>query len=157
MARVKLDKIDRKILRNLQKDGRMSNVDLAKDVGISAPPCLRRVRALEDQGLINGYHANINNRALGYGVTVFAHVKLENHSDKELKKFEEKIMKLDRVRECWMLTGDTDFLLKIVAKNWDDYQDFFNETLMAIDGVTGVRSSLSIRSSKELPGVPIDE
>ena len=156
MPRIKLDKIDRKILDNLQKNGRMSNVDLAKEAGISAPPCLRRVRALEEAGLIKSYHARVDNKALGYGVTVFAKVKLENHADTELKAFEDACMNWDCVRECWMLTGDTDFLLKIVARDWDDYQQFLTNQLTALQNVSGVKSSLSIRASKEDTGVPID-
>ncbi|MAM34434.1 MAG: AsnC family transcriptional regulator [Micavibrio sp.] len=156
MSRTKLDKIDRKILKNLQDNGRMTNVDLAKNAGISAPPCLRRVRVLEENGLIKGYHARINHNALGYGVTVFAQVKLENHGDSELKKFEQRAQDWDRVRECWMLTGETDFLLKIVAKDWDDYQSFLTDELTALPNVSGVKSSLSIRATKEKPGVPIE-
>ncbi len=157
MTRAKLDKIDRNILKNLQNRGRMTNVDLAKEVGISAPPCLRRVRVLEENDLIKGYHARVNQRALGYGVTIFAHVKLENHSDKELAAFEKQAEEWERIRECWMLTGETDFLLKVVAKNWDDYHEFLTNELMALANIAGVKSSLSIRASKELPGVPIEE
>ena len=156
MPRIKLDKIDRKILDNLQKDGRMSNVDLAKEAGISAPPCLRRVRALEDAGLIKSYHARVDNKALGYGVTIFAKVKLESHADTDLSAFEAACAGWDCVRECWMLTGDTDFLLKIVARDWDDYQQFLTSPLTASPNVSSVKSSLSIRASKEEPGVPID-
>lgn len=135
----------------------MTNVDLAKSAGISAPPCLRRVRVLEDHGLIRGYHADIDHAAMGWGVTVFAQVKLVAHGDNELKKFEEKVSSWERVRECWMLTGETDFLLKVVAKNWDDYQLFLTNELTALPNVSGVKSSLSIRASKDLPGVPIDD
>ena len=115
MKRVKLDKIDRKILSNLQDDGRITNVELAKEAGISAPPCLRRVRALEDNGFIKGYHAKVDPVALGYGVTVFAQVKLVSQAEADLKKFEEMINNWEMVRECHMLAGETDFLIKIVA------------------------------------------
>ncbi|MBL4589811.1 MAG: Lrp/AsnC family transcriptional regulator [Alphaproteobacteria bacterium] len=156
MARIKLDKIDRKILANLQNSGRMTNVDLAKEAGISAPPCLRRVRALEDAGFIKSYHARLDNKALGYGVTIFAKVKLESHADTELKAFEKACADWDCVRECWMLTGDTDFLLKIVARDWDDYQQFLTNQLTASPNISGVKSSLSIRASKEETGIPVD-
>lgn len=156
MARIKLDLIDRKILDNLQKNGRMSNVALAKSAGISAPPCLRRVRALEDAGLIRSYHARVDNKALGYGVTIFAKVRLESHADTDLKAFEAACSGWDCVRECWMLTGDTDFLLKIVARDWDDYQMFLTNQLTAAANVSAVKSSLSIRASKNEAGVPID-
>lgn len=156
MARVKLDKIDKKILNNLQNHGRMTNVQLASLAGISAPPCLRRVRALEDGGLIQGYHAVLDSAAMGYAVTVFAQVKLETHSDKDLVAFEEMVNDWDRVRECHMLAGEVDFLLKIAAKDWDDYQKFLTTELTASVNVSSVRSSLTIRQSKAKPGVPID-
>ena len=152
----KLDRIDKKILMNLQANGRMSNVELAKDVGISAPPCLRRVRALEKSGHIKSYHARIDPSTLGYGVTVFAMVKLTSQAEKDLEAFESQIQKWDMVRECHMLAGDVDFILKIVAKDWDSYQEFLTNHLTAADNVTSVKSSLGIRSSKDAPGVPIE-
>ena len=156
MKRVKLDKIDKKILKNLQDDGRITNVELAKSAGISAPPCLRRVRALEEAGYIMGYHAQIDPQVLGYGVTVFAQVKLVSQAETDLKQFEDLIASWDVVRECWMLAGETDFLLKIVAHDWDAYQHFLTEKLTAAPNVTSVKSSLAIRASKQQPGVPID-
>ncbi len=156
MKRNKLDKIDQKILRNLQRDGRITNVELAKLAGISAPPCLRRVRALEDSGYIKGYHARVNPQMLGYGVTVFANVKLVSQAEADLKKFEDRVKTWPRVRECFMLAGETDFLLKIVAHDWDDYQKFLTEELTAAPNVTSVKSSLAIRAAKEEAGVPIE-
>lgn len=156
MKRIKLDKIDRKILKNLQDDGRITNVELAKLAGISAPPCLRRVRALEDAGFIKGYHAKIDPHILGYGVTVFAQVKLVSQAENDLHKFEALIKSWPLVRECWMLAGETDFLIKVVAKDWDDYHRFLTEELTATPNVTSVKSSLAIRASKEEPGVPIE-
>jgi len=156
MRRVKLDKIDRKILFHLQEDGRMTNVDLAKKAGISAPPCLRRVRALEEAGFVKGYHAMLDAQAMGYGVTVFANVKLISQAEADLKQFEAVINAWPMVRECHMLAGETDFLLKIVAKDWDDYQRFLTEKLTAAPNVTSVKSSLAIRPAKEEPGVPIE-
>lgn len=156
MKRIKLDKIDRKILKNLQDDGRITNVELAKMVGISAPPCLRRVRALEEAGYIKGYHAKVDPHVLGYGVTVFAQVKLVSQAEGDLKKFEELIKSWPRVREAHMLAGETDFLLRIVAHDWDDYQNFLTSELTAAANVTSVKSALAIRSSKEEPGVPVE-
>lgn len=156
MRGAKLDKIDKKILANLQDDGRMTNVDLAKNVGISAPPCLRRVRALEDAGYIKSYHAKVNHTALGYTVTVFASVKLTSQAEADLKNFEKKIASWPMVRESHMLTGDMDFILKIVAKDWDHYQEFLTHELTSAPNVTTVKSSLAIRSSKSVPGVPIE-
>ncbi len=156
MRRVKLDKIDKKILMHLQNDGRMTNVDIARHAGISAPPCLRRVRALEEAGYIQSYHAKLNAAAMGYGVTVFAQVKLVSQAENDLKLFETLVREWPLVRECFMLAGDTDFLLKIVAHDWDDYQHFLTEKLTAAPNVTSVKSSLSIRATKEVPGVPVE-
>jgi DNA-binding Lrp family transcriptional regulator len=155
MRRVKLDRIDRRILQDLQNDGRMTNVELASRVGISAPPCLRRVRALEKAGFIRGYHADINPEAMGYGVTVFAQVGLSSQAEVDLKGFEELVSSWPQVRECNMLAGETDFLLKIVAEDWDSYQRFLTTKLTAARNVSHVKSALAIRTSKSLPGVPI--
>ncbi len=156
MRRVKLDRIDRRILADLQANGRMTNVDLARRAGISAPPCLRRVRALEEAGLIRGYHADVDPGALGYGVTVFAQVGLASQAEADLKQFEAQVARWPLVRECHMLAGETDFLLKVVAENWDAYQRFLTTQLTAAPNVSHVKSALSIRVSKTAPGVPID-
>ncbi len=155
MQRVKLDRIDRQILSDLQSDGRMTNVDLAQRAGISAPPCLRRVRALEQAGYIKGYHAQLDPATLGFTVTVFAHVGLNSQAEADLSGFEGLVKEWPEVRECHMLAGETDFLLKIVAKDWDAYQKFVTEKLTAAPKVANVKSALGIRSAKSLPGVPI--
>ena len=155
MRHVKLDKIDRRILRDLQADGRMTNVELAHRAGISAPPCLRRVRALEEAGLIRGYHADINAEALGYGVTIFAQVGLASQAEPDLKSFEALVATWPEVREANMLAGETDFLLKIVAVDWDSYQRFLTTKLTAAPNVSQVKSALAIRTSKHEAGVPI--
>ncbi|AVM76081.1 Lrp/AsnC family transcriptional regulator [Magnetospirillum gryphiswaldense] len=156
MQRVKLDRIDRRILADLQADGRMTNVELARRAGISAPPCLRRVRALEEAGYIKGYHAEIEPHALGFNVTVFAHVGLNSQAEADLRAFEDLVLGWPEVRECHMLAGETDFLLKIVAHDWDDYQRFLTTRLTAAPNISHVKSSLAIRNSKHQPGVPID-
>ncbi len=156
MQRVKLDRIDRRILADLQADGRMTNVELARRAGISAPPCLRRVRALEDAGYVKGYHAEIDPGALGFNVTVFAHVGLNSQAEADLKSFEELVKGWPEVRECHMLAGETDFLLKVVAHDWDDYQRFLTTRLTAAPNISHVKSALAIRTSKLQPGVPID-
>lgn len=134
----------------------MTNVDLAQEVGISAPPCLRRVRSLEEKGYIKSYHAKVDPALLGYGVTIFAMVKLTSQADKDLSAFIDRINQWPMVRECHMLAGDVDFILKIVAKDWDSYQDFLTHELTAAPNVTSVKSSLCIRSVKDEPGVPIE-
>ena len=156
MARAKLDRIDRRILRDLQARGRMTNVELAKRAGISAPPCLRRVRALEKAGYIRGYHGEVDPQMLGFGVTVYAMVGLSSQAESDLEAFEALIAGWPEVRECHMLAGENDFLLKIVAADWEAYQVFLTTRLTAAPTVSHVKSSLAIRSAKLLPGVPID-
>jgi DNA-binding Lrp family transcriptional regulator len=152
---MKTDAIDLQILNDLQQNGRMTNVELAERAGISAPPCLRRVRSLEDSGYIIGYHADINAEALGFGVVIFAQVRLHSHAENDLLAFETLAQNWEMVRECHMLAGDTDFLLKIVAEDWDSYQRFLTSQLTSSPNVAHVKSSLSIRKSKNLPGPPI--
>ena len=153
---VKLDKIDRKILSDLQSNGRMTNVELANRSGISAPPCLRRVRSLEDNNIIQGYYAHLNTSKLGYGVTSFVTVRLKEQNDENMMKFEQELAKHDCIREAYSISGDYDFLLRIVAKDWDDYQDFLSNVLTRIEDVSSVRSSLRIKTAKFTPGVPVE-
>jgi len=156
LRRVKLDQIDRRILYDLQANGRMTNVDLARNAGISAPPCLRRVRALESAGFIRGYHADIDPGGLGYHVTVFTQVGLNSQAESDLQAFEALAKTWPQVRECHMLAGEADYLLKVVARDWDDYQQFVTTELTAAPNVGHVKSALVIRTGKDLPGVPID-
>jgi DNA-binding Lrp family transcriptional regulator len=155
VRRVKLDKIDQRILHDLQSNGRITNVELARRAGISAPPCLRRVRALEQAGYVCGYHAELDPRALGFNVTVFAHVGLTSQAEHDLEAFEARVAEWPEVRECFMLAGETDFLLKVVAEDWAAYQKFLTTKLTAAPNVSQVKSALSIRKSKFRPGVPI--
>src|SRR5580698_10939875 len=143
-----LDAIDRRILSELQSDGRMTNVELARRAGISAPPCLRRVRALEEAGFIRGYHADVNPEALGFGVTIFAQVGLATQAEPDLKAFEALVASWPEVREAHMLAGETDFLLKIVAEDWDNYQRFLTTQLTSAPNVSHVKTALAIRASK---------
>ena len=151
-----LDAVDLQILKDLQSDGRITNVKLAENAGISAPPCLRRVRALEEAGVIESYHATLNQKALGFEVTIFAQVGLSSQSDADLRAFEEQVRKWPLVRECHMIAGESDYLLKIVARNWDEYQQFHSNQLSTLSIVTNIKSKLIIRTAKQLPGVPID-
>ena len=152
----KLDPIDRKILAELQADGRMTNVELSRRVGISAPPCLRRVRALEEAGLIRGYHAKVDPRTLGFEVTVFAMVGLVKQAEADLAAFEELCRGWPLVRECHMLNGEIDFLLKCVAPDLSSFQSFLTGALTAAPNVASVKTSLVIRAAKDDPGVPFD-
>ncbi len=152
----KLDGIDLKILMELQEDGRMTNVELSRRVGISAPPCLRRVRALEDAGYIEGYHARVNARSLGYEVMVFAMVSLKSQAGADLAAFEERAKAWPMVRECFMLNGEIDFLLKCMAPNLASFQAFLTDDLTAAPNVASVKTSLVIRSAKDAPGIPFE-
>jgi len=157
MRGLRLDRIDRQILQLLQADGRMTNIELARRVGISAPPCLRRVRALEQAGLIRGYHAELASEALGFAVTVFAQIGLASQAETDLRAFENLVSGWPEVREAHMLAGETDFLLKIVAPDWDNYQRFLSSKLTAAPNVNQVKSALVLRVSKAVPGVPLSE
>ena len=156
MVTTRLDPIDRKILSELQADGRMTNVELAKRVGISAPPCLRRVRSLEEAGYIRGYHAEVNARELGFEVQVFAMVGLESQAEAELSAFEEKCRSWPLVRECHMLNGEVDFILKCVSPDLSTFQSFLTGDLLTTPNVASVKTSLVIRGAKDEPGVPFD-
>ncbi|MCP4205684.1 MAG: Lrp/AsnC family transcriptional regulator [Shimia sp.] len=152
----RLDPIDRKILAELQADGRMTNVELAKRVGISAPPCLRRVRTLEDAGYIRGYHADVDSRELGFEVQVFAMVGLVSQAEADLSAFEERCRNWPLVRECHMLNGEVDFILKCVAPDLSTFQTFLTEDLTSAPNVASVKTSLVIRGAKDTPGVPFE-
>ncbi|MEY8827015.1 Lrp/AsnC family transcriptional regulator [Sedimentitalea sp. XS_ASV28] len=156
MVATRLDPIDRKILSELQADGRMTNVELAKRVGISAPPCLRRVRTLEDSGLIQGYHADVNARELGFEVQVFAMVGLDSQAEAELSAFEALCREWPLVRECHMLNGEVDFILKCVSPDLSSFQSFLTGELLTTPNVASVKTSLVIRGAKDEPGVPFD-
>ncbi len=154
MPTIKLDPIDRKILAELQADGRITNVELSSRAGISAPPCLRRVRALEEQGFIKGYHADVNARELGFEVAVFAMVGLHSQAEADLSVFETKARNWPLVRECHMLNGEIDFILKCVAPDLSTFQRFLTEELTSAPNVASVKTSLVIRCAKDEPGVP---
>lgn len=156
MENRKLDAIDLRILKELQADGRITNVELSRRAKITAPPCLRRMRALEKAGLIQGYHAVLNGKALGYPVTGFIFVGLASQKDADLKHFEERVRSWPEVRECHMLSGEVDFLLKCVARDLSHFQDFVTETVTAERNVASVKSSLVIHPTKIEPGIPID-
>jgi DNA-binding Lrp family transcriptional regulator len=152
----KLDSIDLKILTELQADGRITNVELSRRAKITAPPCLRRMRALEKAGFIQGYHADLDAKSLGFEVTGFAFVGLASQHDQDLKAFEEHVQGWPNVRECYMLSGEVDFILKIVAKDLSSFQSFITETLTAEKNIASVKTALSIHASKNAPGVPIE-
>jgi DNA-binding Lrp family transcriptional regulator len=150
-----LDAIDWKILTELQGDGRMTNVELARRVGISAPPCLRRVRALEEAGFIKGYRALLDEKLLGFEVTMFAMVHLASQAEADLSAFEAFVREQPIVRECWMLSGEIDFILKCVAPSLTAFQAFVAE-LTAAPAVRNVKTSLVLRNAKDAAMVPLE-
>lgn len=154
MSRSRLDQIDLAILRELQADGRMTNVELARRIGISPPPCLRRVRALEEAGVITGFRAELDARKLGFEVVCFAFVHLASQAESDLQAFEAQVRGWDIVRECWTLSGDIDFILKCVAPSLAAFHAFVNE-LTATPNVRNVRTSLALDKVKDAPIAPL--
>tara|TARA_B100000678_G_scaffold255558_1_gene233369 strand:+ start:385 stop:849 length:465 start_codon:yes stop_codon:yes gene_type:complete len=150
-----LDEIDRQLLQELQAEGRVTNVELARRVGLTAPPCLRRVRALEDEGVIRGYHADLEPSKLGFAIVVFAMVSLKSQAEESLREFEVAMQDLPEVREVHMLNGEIDFILKIVSRDLQSFQEFLTSKLTPAPNVASVKTSLTIRTSKYTPGVPL--
>jgi DNA-binding Lrp family transcriptional regulator len=148
-----LDAIDRRILAELQQDGRMTNVELARRVGISAPPCLRRVRRLEEAGIIRGYHADSDPHKLGWSVTFFAIVGLDSQKESVLSAFEQMVAEWPEVRECHMIRGGGDFLLKLVARD-TAHENQLTTRLTGAPTVSRVQTLQTIRTSRSLAGVP---
>jgi DNA-binding Lrp family transcriptional regulator len=153
--RTRLDATDWRILKELQANGRITNVELARKVGISPPPCLRRVRALEQAGMISGYFALLDEKAVGFELLGFAMVGLHSQSEGDLRTFENRVLAWPLVRECYMLSGETDFLLKCVAPDLTAFQDFIIDELTAAPNVASVKTTLVIRRVKFEPGVPV--
>jgi DNA-binding Lrp family transcriptional regulator len=155
-VRGRLDSIDWAILKELQADGSITNVELARRVGLSAPPCLRRVRALEEAGVIKAYRALLDPQALGFEIVCFAMVQLSAQGKAELAAFEERVRDWPIVRECWTLSGDIDFILKCVAPNLPAFQGFVLD-LTGLPNVRNVRTALTLNLVKDEPLVPIGE
>jgi DNA-binding Lrp family transcriptional regulator len=154
-VRGRLDSIDWAILKELQADGSITNVELARRVGLSAPPCLRRVRALEQAGVIKAYRALLDPKALGFEIVCFAMVQLASQGQKELAAFEARMTEWPMVRECWKLSGEVDFILKCVAPDLKTLQAFVTE-LTGAPHVRNVKTSLMLRVSKDAPIVPTE-
>ena len=153
--RPNLDSTDWRILKELQADGRMTNIALATKIGLSAPPCLRRVRALEEQGLIGGYAALVDEEALGFALSAFAMVRLHNQAEADLRAFENRLLGWTIVREAHMLSGESDYMLRCVARDLTSFQDFVLDELTAAPNVASVKTFLTIRRAKREPGIPI--
>ena len=150
-----MDKIDKKIVFELQKNGRLSNFDLAEKVGLSPSPCLRRIKNLEKKKIISGYTAIIDEELFGYPITAFVSVRLENQTDGTLKVFEEGISQLDEVVDCWLVTGNRDYLLRVVAINLKTYEKFMREDLTKIKGIDSIETNFALGSVKTKQPLPI--
>ncbi|MHA7775537.1 Lrp/AsnC family transcriptional regulator [Roseibium sp. M-1] len=152
---IKIDKVDADILNRLQSDGRLSNARLAEQVGLSETPCWRRLKRLEEDGVIEGYQAVVNRRALGLGVMAFVQLSCSQHDEETTAAFQKAIEASSHVLACHNTTGDADFLLQVVARDLDDYSRFVEKVLRRLPGVTGIRSSLSLRELKSSNRLPV--
>jgi len=153
----RLDAIDWHIIKELQSDGRITNVALAQRVGLSPPPCLRRVRMLEETGLVSGYTAIVDEMALGFELMAYAMVGLHSQAEADLRAFENSVLNWPLVREAYMLSGESDYILHCVATDLRRFQDFVTRELTAARNVATVKTSLVIRRAKREPGVPVSE
>lgn len=156
MKKVKLDRIDHIILEELQNNGRATNVEIAKKAGISAPPCLRRIHALEDKGIIKGYHAIVNSEKLGFDMMVFVHISIDHHSEDKMNSFISMITACPQVRAVYMMSGETDFLLQIVERDWNSLQKFMTQKLLSTPNVSKIKSYPALRCMHYLSGVLFD-
>ncbi|HVI49645.1 MAG TPA: Lrp/AsnC family transcriptional regulator [Candidatus Sulfotelmatobacter sp.] len=156
MPKIKLDAIDRRILSALQRDGRLTNVQLAEEVGLSPSPCLRRVRLLEEAGIIDGYHASLSRIGVGLGLTVFVGVKVERHHDRSATAFRDAIQELSEVVACHIVSGETDFLLQVVVPDLPAYEQFLMGTLLKLPGVNDIRSNFALQTVKAQTPLPLD-
>jgi Lrp/AsnC family leucine-responsive transcriptional regulator len=148
-VRSKLDQFDMKILSELQREGRISHQELSERVGLSPTPCARRIRSLEKRGIITGYSAKISEAKMGFGFSVFVSVKLDRQVDERLHNFEMEIMLLPEVVDCWLMTGNRDYLLRIAAVDLHEFERFLTGRLTKIEGVASIESSIPIRCVKE--------
>jgi Lrp/AsnC family transcriptional regulator, leucine-responsive regulatory protein len=150
-----LDRIDQSILEHLQTNGRLTNVELADRVGLSPSPCLRRVRHLEETGLIKGYQAVVDQAKAGLPVSVFVSVRLEQQREEAMARFEAAVRGFPEVLECYLMTGTRDYLLRVVASDLAGYEQFLKRTLTRIDGVASIESSFALAQVKHTTALPV--
>lgn len=156
MPKISMDAIDRKILAALQHNGRLTNVELAEEVGLSPSPCLRRVRLLENAGVITGYHAALDRAGLGLGLTVFVGVKVERHHEEEATALREAVEALPEVVSCHLVSGEADFLLQVVVPDLAAYERLLLGTLLKLPAVNDIRSNFAIQTVKDRAPLPLD-
>jgi Lrp/AsnC family leucine-responsive transcriptional regulator len=152
---MKLDNLDRRILSALQRDARLTNVQLAEEVGLSPSPCLRRVRLLEEAGVIRGYHADLGRTDIGLGLTVFVGVKVERHHEETSTAFREAVVLLPEVVSCHLVSGESDFLLQVVVPDLPAYETLLLSTLLKLPGVKDIRSNFAIATVKPQTPLPL--
>lgn len=153
---MQIDRYDRQILQILQEDGRISNQDLADRIGLSPSPCLRRLRALEDAGIVTGYRALLNAKALGYSLMALIYISMDMHTPERFENFEQQIRQISEVLECLLITGqDADYQIKVVVKDMDAFQELLLNRITRIQGVTGVHSSFVLRKVVDKTAVPV--
>ena len=152
---MELDRYDRSILGELQKDGRISNVELAQAVKLSESACLRRVRALEQAGYIEGYVAILDQTRLGRSGTVFVHIALRREEQSELAAFEQAVQRIPEIMECYLMTGEFDYILKLVVADMADFERLHNEALTRLPGVSRINSSIAIRAIRKTTEIPL--
>ena len=155
-AKTDLDEIDRRILASLQAHARLRNVELAEQVGLSASPCLRRVKRLEETGVIRGFATLVDPEAVGLPVSVFVQVTLERQAEAALEAFESHITEWPEVMECYLMTGDADYLLRVVAADLTAYQEFLMNKLTRVEGVASIKSSFALRRIAYRTALPVD-
>lgn len=155
MRKIEFDAADRRILRELQAHGRLTNVELAARIGLSPSPCLARVKALEASGVIDRYVALVDPEALDLGISVFIQITLERQVEKTLEAFERKMMAFDEVMECYLMTGDSDYLIRLVVRDMQSLQRFIVNELTTIPGVANIRSSFALKQVKYKTALPV--
>jgi Lrp/AsnC family leucine-responsive transcriptional regulator len=158
MEKLAIDSYDRNIIKQLQRDGRVSNQDLADRIGLSPSPCLRRVRALEESGVIQGYRAMVDAQRLGYSLMALVHVAMDKHTPERFENFDAAIRKIPEVLECLLITGQTaDYQVKVVARDMESYQELLLNRINRIQGVTGVHSSFVLRRVVDRTDIPVPD
>jgi len=149
-----MDEKDRQIISTLQRDGRLSNQELSEKVALSPSPCLRRLRILEESGVIKGYTAIVDEEAYGLPITAFVRIRLERHSEAAIAAFERKVRSIDSIQDCYVMTGEADYLLRVLVQSLKDYEQFVRQQLHNIEGIAGIDTSFAYGTVKKTTVFP---
>ncbi|EPE97563.1 MULTISPECIES: Lrp/AsnC family transcriptional regulator [Rhizobium] len=149
-----MDEKDRQIISTLQRDGRLSNQELSEKVALSPSPCLRRLRLLEENGVIKGYTAIVDEEAYGLPITAFVRIRLERHSEAAIAAFERKVRSIDNIQDCYVMTGEADYLLRVLVQSLKDYEQFVRQQLHNIEGIAGIDTSFAYATVKKTTVFP---